>query len=794
MKISFLEARVPLAKKFTASTKEPYPNAYEFKSHTHVAKSLSHMADLMKQHAATGHCLLKGELQRELNWESRAGSTNPHFTTRWICLDLDNIDSVPDCDTFMSRIGLSNVSYIRQWSSSYGINGAFKLKCHLIVFLTEATSPAALKTWLKQINLTQFTKDLTLTKTNVSLSWPLDVTTCQNDKLLYIAPPVCDPPSLDQFTGERITLIKYKTDFFDFSAVSLMSAEQLKTLEQTEINRLRREANLGERKASQFKLKELRGEQYMPNPDQATITGMKEERGFVYFNLNGGDSWAYYHPVENPTFIRNFKGEPDYRTSELLPDYWDSLQTQKRQAAQAAQKGKLFLAFRDFKTAEYYNGWYDENNDTLTLNTARSEKQLQDFLANYGQPVPDAIPIWNIIYDPRAETIDFAERIVNIFKPSQYMRLARVHAKLTKPKPTPIIDRIIRHVYGDEMYDYFFNWLAFIFQNCEAPKTAFVGHGVPGTGKGVLVNHVLVPVFGQSNVVQKRMEELEDRFNGHLENTLICVIDEAQISDSGRSKMIMANLKNQITEPVITIRRMRQSAYEVTNRVAFMFNSNKPDPVIVEAGDRRFNVGDYQAEKLSITDAEIRQIESELMDFALRLQLHSVDVVKVRTPYINEAKRQMQMASQTSADAVANAILTGDLSVLWDALPTVDSSMLDTGTVVKLQPYKQLVYDLVMSRRDRITRDELFIIFNYNVGNVASSPWKLTLYLKHHGLSIKDIRIGSKITKGTIVTWQNSDEWFKDRVAEIELERAPAKSKFKVVDPAQSSQSSQASA
>jgi hypothetical protein len=42
---------------------------------------------------------------------------------------------------------------------------------------------------------------------------------------------------------------------------------------------------------------------------------MKMERGFVYFNLNGGDSWAYYHPIDNPTFIRNFKGEPMYRTA-----------------------------------------------------------------------------------------------------------------------------------------------------------------------------------------------------------------------------------------------------------------------------------------------------------------------------------------------------------------------------------------------------------------------------------------------------------------------------------------------
>lgn len=780
MKVAFLEARVPLTKKFTATSKEPYPNAYEFKSHQHHVKTIEHFCELIKQHAAMGHCLLKGELQKDLHWESRANSTNPHWVTRWACLDLDGMANVSDVESFMTKMGMSDVSYILQWSASYGVNGDFSLRAHVFVFFTEPISPSALKTYLKQYNLTLFQSDLSLTKTNTSLRWGLDITTCQNDKLIFITPPQCVPATIDHFKGERITLVKKATDFYDFGAVSLLSGEQIKNLEQQEINRLRRANNLADRKASQFKLKEYKGEQYMPNPDQATITGMREERGFVYFNLNGGDSWAYYHPADNPIFIRNFKGEPDYRTSELLPDYWDSLQKAKRQAIANAQKGKIFLAFRDFKSAEYYNGWFDQNENKVTLSVARSEKQLQDFLANYGQPVPDAIPIWTIVYDPKADTIDFDNRVVNVFQPSAFMRYAQVHAKLSKPKATPVIDRLITHVFGADMYDQFFNWLAFIFQYCEAPKTAFVAHGVPGTGKGILVNHVLVQIFGAANVAQKRMEELEDKFNPYLENSLVCVIDEAQISDSGRAKMIMANLKNQITEPVITIRRMRQSAYETTNRVGFIFNSNKPDPVIVEAGDRRFNVGEYQPNKIQISDTEIRQIHDELQDFAMRLQAHSVDLQAVRTPKINEAKRQMQMASRTSADAVADAILTGDLAVLWDALPTVDPSMLDAASNMKLQPYKPLIYELVQTRRDRLSRDELFIIFNYNVGNVTSSPWKLTLYLKHHGLEIKDIRLNGRVTKGVMVKWSNEDAWFDERAAEIATEKNPA-TKFKVV-------------
>jgi hypothetical protein len=63
----------------------------------------------------------------------------------------------------------------------------------------------------------------------------------------------------------------------------------------------------------------------MSKPGEATITGIKRDRGFVYLNLNGGDSWGYYHSEDNAEYIYNFKGEPVYKTSELLPEYWASI-------------------------------------------------------------------------------------------------------------------------------------------------------------------------------------------------------------------------------------------------------------------------------------------------------------------------------------------------------------------------------------------------------------------------------------------------------------------------------------
>ena len=290
MKVFFLEARVPLTKKLTATTKEPYPNAFEFKSHEHIVKDITHFAALIEQHAKFGHCLLKGQLTKVLDWESRAGSTNPHLPTYWMCLDVDSIASLSSIDDMLTRMGITDVSYILQWSASAFIYDR-TLRAHVFILLKDAAAAAAIKTWLKQVNLTVLQSDLSLTKTYCSLRWPLDITTCQNDKLLFITPPQCDPPSLDPFVNgtiitPRIELIRKSRDFFDFSTVTLMPGEKLKALEEAEINRLRAAQGLTERKSTQFKIKTHKGESYFANPDQATVSSVKEERGFVYLNLN----------------------------------------------------------------------------------------------------------------------------------------------------------------------------------------------------------------------------------------------------------------------------------------------------------------------------------------------------------------------------------------------------------------------------------------------------------------------------------------------------------------------------
>lgn len=763
MKITFLKAAVPLIKSFTATTKENYPAVREFTSFESEISSLAELEVYLQTHAANGHCLLKGNLDRPIVNESRAGHTEPEAPTDLICLDIDGIKSMGSIDHLLSTIGLADVSYILQWSSSYGVNNDWDLRAHVFMRLTEAMHPFQLKNWLKHLNIKYFSKDLSLTKSQVSLKWGLDVTTCQNDKLIYITPPKCDPPEINAFKGERIQLITKTHECADLTSITSLNQALIKQEEVVEINRLRKDAGLKTKAESKITERIEGGISYMPNPSACNVTGVKTERGYTYLNLNGGDSWGYYHPEDDPEFIFNFKGEPTYRAEDLVPQYLDSVRKAKLSTKLAAHSNKLFLGFRDFRTAGYWNGWYDTLEQVVTLAPARSEKQIMDFFTEYNQPTPEHISIWHRQYLPSAPPLDLARKVVNIFQPSEYMKATESPNPVLAALPTPIIDHLLEHVMGAELVPHFINWLAHSYQKRTLPKTAWVLHGIQGTGKGILFYHVLRPLLGAQNAVQHRMETLKESFNAYMEESLLVVIDEAEVGDSGKQNSIMANLKNWITEDRVTIRRMRTDTYDVANHVGFIFCSNMPDPVVISASDRRFNVGEFQRIPYQPSDSDLFAIEKdELLRFAHMLQLHQIDPVAVRTPKMTDSKMAIIQTSMTSAEELAMALRDGDMESLLECMP----SKAPKHNVIEAKEYEALILDLLATRRLNLSRDEIYTLFEYAVGNIPSSAKKFSSYLRHKDIDIKPVSINGKTTRGfQINKWKQDDAWFNQELA-----------------------------
>ena len=768
MNIVFLSASTPIVKSYEldaagAITKHSYPFIYEFTSHAEAPATLPDLAKLMQKYAAKGNCMLKGEVARKLVKESRKGSTNPETPTDWICLDLDGIENFQSLDQFLDTIGCGDTSYIVQWSSSMGIESKTGFRCHIFMRLAKPTHPQILKHWLMDLNLTHLDAQLELTKTGNSLRWPLDITTCQNDKLLYIAPPKLGPGIKDPFPGnKRIAFHKKKREVLT-TLPTVPTKDALRKRTDAKVEDLRAAAGLTKRKTTRYKFSGTT--EYQVNPDSATITEMFVERGFVYFNLNGGDSRAYYHPEDNPKFIHNFKGEPVYRTEDLLPEYWAQLQAKSASFAPDS-KGTIYFAFRDFRTSNYYNGMFDTATQKLTWAQAKSETQLRHFMTQHGQYLGDTIPDWNVVWDPEDKSVlDPATRRLNTYTPSPF------YGQAVPKKPVPIpptIQKVLDHVFDGEALtaDHFVNWLACVVQYRTRTGTAWVLQGIQGTGKGVLFHKIITPLLGEDNVVAKRMEELESEFTGFMENKFIAFIDEIEAGTGLYHNKITAKLKNLIVEPTISIRKMYMLPYMAVNYCSMIFASNKAAAVEVAPDDRRFNVAPYQRMPLILSTAEIEDdIPRELQQFFDHLRQYKASPDRARKPIKSAARDDLINLGRTALDTVVDALKQGNMEFFWDHLVT---STMDPLRMLKYDAFKKLVFSMVQSLENKFSREDLIAMCEWCVGNTPTSPNKFTSLLKHHDLKMEQVWKNGRNQRGfEVPKWQYDPAWLAQCQQEI---------------------------
>jgi hypothetical protein len=771
MDVFFLSAGKPIVKSYERGPqgeliKHSYPFVYEVTSHEEHPKTLQALATTMQKYAKQGHCMVKGKLQRPLVHESRKGSTDSDEKTDWICLDLDGIEGYQTVDLFLEAIGCGDTEYVLQWSSSMGIENKAGFRCHIFMQLAQPTHPQILKHWLQDLNLRVLDSQLELTKTGNSLRWPLDITTCQNDKLLYIAPPKLGAGIKDPFPGnKRISYVKKKHQFLTLP-YPVPTRDALRDRIDKKVQELRVAAGLPKRKTTKYKF--TGSVEYMVNPDSAVITEMKTERGFVYFNLNGGDSWAYYHPEDNPNFIYNFKGEPTYRTEDLLPEYWARLQ-QNAATYQPNSQGLVYLAFRDFKTSNYFNGFYDTNSGKLELAMAKNESQLRQFMKQHGQTLGDFIPDWNLVWDPHnPNVVDTVKKELNTYQPSDFFLITRLPRVTSVP---PTIKKVIDHVLGHDpaTIDHFLNWLACIVQFQTRTGTAWVWQGTQGTGKGVLFHQIITPLLGEVNVVSKRMEELESEFTGYMENKFVVFIDEIEAGKSLYHSKVTAKLKNLIVEPTISIRRMYTPAYMAPNFASMIFASNKPASVEIAPDDRRFNVGPYQTVPIQLTATEVDvDIPKELTEFFTYLKQYKADPNRARKPLISAARTTLIDISRTAIDTVADALLSGNLEFFWEHLSTATKAQtMNPLMTSKYAPFRELVVDLVNTQDPKLTRDDLYTIMEWCVGSMPQSPHKFTALLKHHRVHLTQIWKNNRNVRGINVTWQPDPNWLAQAQQEI---------------------------
>ena len=785
----FLEANQPLCKSYHLGTKgevvsSPYPLVSRFQSHKESVSSVKELHTAISKHADLGRCLIKGKLHRDLEWADRRKATVSTDPTQWACLDLDGAPFASPEEFMLAHPALTDVSYVVQYSASHGL-GKSGLRCHIFMLLDKPTNAPLLKSWLMGLNLDgnlfggKLRQELRLNESSTSLHWPLDITCCQNDKIIYVAPPRVGKGVPYKAPNPRIKLVEKKYPVLPTVRLDIQKVEVWRTEARAIVNNLRKELGLNTLRATRM----VEGYEVQGSPGHISVTEVFDEGEFVRLNLNGGDSKAYWHPKGNFKFIHSFKGEPSIITAEACPDYYqDCMRNAQGSSMLDTDDGEVILGVCDKRSSALVKISWNPKTKELQLYPAKNDKQLQDWLLQHNRMPGEFVPQWDFRFDPElmSDVIDLDAQRINTYVPGVYKQ--RYAKPRTAPTPAnfPTIAKVITSMVSGnqwtELTDHLMNWIACIVQTGSKIGTAWLVHGTEGTGKGLFVNSIMAPLLGRQYVKQITITRLEDQFNGWLERCQFCFIDELEVSSSVHKKIISGTLRNWITEPYLDMRNMNQMAYNAQSYTNFFVGSNKPAAVMIDASDRRYNIGDFQNEKLVITQQEVEVlIPQELQAFFDYLMSIKADMARARTLMMTESRRNVILASRNSLDMLCDALKEGDIEPFVEALPDIEHIASNSGgRGVVAMAFKKVMGKAVnalldatpdrrtglVTAKSKITRDELFTLFEHCIGDMPASPNKFTRMLKHKGIDTKKIRgVDGNLAYGIEVEWKVNKSW-----------------------------------
>lgn len=806
MKLTFLEAAngLRLSKHFTLKNEwKPYPHVKNFNSYEHDVTTIEELHEQIIDHAEKGHCLLKGNLTKVLTNQSRAGVTDRAGTSQLLALDFDGI-SLKDTDQWSLRNidqdklanlaeqliqtlppELHQVSYIAQASSSIGFKSN-TLSMHVFIMLQVPMPPKTIKLWLQNTNYEQpaFQNQIELSVNGQSLKYPLDTSVADNSKLLFIAPPTFDDPEVDPFKSaeDRIVLVTKRDSSLDLGKLVHISPQAIHEKSQKIKNKLRESSGLS-KSAEKIKVMQVnyRSEDVLINPDKMSIQiASTNYKPFITCNINGGDSAAYWFHIDNPTYMYNFKGEPIFEIEKADSDFYHSIFDLFKEEMEKTGRPEYPVVFRDFNTDTYWNGIYNPNTYEFESLKPTSRVSIEDFMRTHGRPAPDFIPDADMSFNPTSNdptvNLDSLPYTINTFKKSPAMLNAIEPADplelgyaVNIQEQCPTIYTITKHILGngDQELERFVNWLAYVYQTRKKAKTAWVLSGVPGTGKGVFANHVLRPLFTDEQVPVKTLENLEEQFNSYLQQAIVCVVDEFHMASSGAMQKVANKLKNQITEPTITIRKMRANQVEVPNYTSFIFLTNHVDAMRIEPGDRRYNIAPRQEQKLNEAHPKFletmdKKIKEELSYFAGYLSTFKYNELLVHTPVENDAKIMMKTNSMSVFEEFCDALHRGDVEYFAEVLDLQVTNIMNSGEIDSAQRFiKNWISHSHAKSTSIVPVDHLKIVFNvYTDAKISLHEFRKRL--QRNNLNIVRKRqegAGRESTpiRGVEVTWKTDE-------------------------------------
>ena len=148
--------------------------------------------------------------------------------------------------------------------------------------------------------------------------------------------------------------------------------------------------------------------------------------------------------------------------------------------------------------------------------------------------------------------------------------------------------------------DYLVQWIA---QRVQTPSTppyvAVVLRGRQGTGKNFLIDNILAHLLGERNVKTYALDDLK-KFTAQAYQTTLIHIEEMM-----DNRTITANkLKALVTQDEAEVDEKYVAKYTATKHFGIIISSNVPNPISIEAGDRRYFIPKYSEHMHSLEESQ----------------------------------------------------------------------------------------------------------------------------------------------------------------------------------------------
>lgn len=246
------------------------------------------------------------------------------------------------------------------------------------------------------------------------------------------------------------------------------------------------------------------------------------------------------------------------------------------------------------------------------------------------------------------------------WKPTSYMS---VTPSYDEPKAIKmLLERLTNH--NPTYYKWVINWMAGFLQTRKRSQCALVLKGDQGSGKGILFEHIITPLFGEEYCIVVDDDRLHSNFKNWMSGQLFYNLNE--ISHDVKTRKAIKNfIKQLVTDTKVQAEQKYKDsgAIEIFGQV--LITSNELAPLEVETSDRRFTIiqTDKALKKDGInTNSLVENIKSELTLFASYLQGYKVDWTLFNTALDTPEKRAVVNATTDKVILLGNAIKMKDIS------------------------------------------------------------------------------------------------------------------------------------